>query len=160
VTERFLVVDSSALILLSKIESLVLLDQLAAEVIVPAAVQKEVLMGGRFKPVRLESLERLRLVPDLPLPPEIAGWDLGVGESQVLAYAAAVAGSEAVLDDLQAHQCAKALGYLFTGTAGVILRSKTNGSILAARPLLEELLRVGLYLPRELADAMLAEVGE
>lgn len=158
--ERALVVDSSALILLSKVESLILLDRLATEVIVPAAVQKEVLVGGRFKPVRLESLARLRLVPDLPLPVEIAGWDLGIGESQVLAYAASVAGSEAVLDDLQARQCARALGYLFTGTAGVVLRSKVNGTIPAARPLLEELLRVGLYLPWERADAMLAEVGE
>lgn len=81
-TERSLVVDSSALILLSKIESLVLLDQLATEVIVPAAVQKEVLMGGYFKPVLLESLERLRLVPDLPLQDSTSTTRVPQGDTQ------------------------------------------------------------------------------
>jgi predicted nucleic acid-binding protein len=160
VDERVFVVDASALIFLSKIDRLSLLSQLATKVVVPASVHREVLAGKHRQPVRLERLEWLRFEPDIPLPEEIAGWDLGPGEAQVLAHTTSHAGSEAVVDDFQARHCARILGIRFTGTAGVVLRSKKNGSIPAARPLLEELLRVGMYLSRDLVEGMLAEVGE
>jgi predicted nucleic acid-binding protein len=160
VNERVFVVDSSALIFLSKIESLPLLSRLATKVVVPASVHREVLAGKHHQLVGIGSLAWLRLEPDILLPAEIASWGLGDGESQVLAHAVSVAWSEAVVDDLQARQCARTLGIAFTGTAGVILRAKLNGSIPAARPLLEELLRVGMYLSGNLVETMLAEVGE
>lgn len=149
------VVNASPLIFLSKIEALQLLSRLASEVVVPAAVRREVLAGGK-----VELPEWLRVQPDLPLPAEIAGWDLGAGESQVLAQATSIDGSEAVLDDLQARRCARALGIAVTGTLGVILRARKSGVIPAARPLLEDLLRRGLYLSRDLVEAALTEVGE
>lgn len=43
---------------------------------------------------------------------------------------------------------------------GVILRSKKLGLIPFARPRIEELLRRGMYLGRDLVEAALREVGE
>jgi len=67
---------------------------------------------------------------------------------------------EAVLDDLQARRCARGLGILATGTLGVILRAKQAGLISTARPLVEDLLRKGLYLSRAVVESALGEVGE
>ncbi|HEY0514296.1 MAG TPA: DUF3368 domain-containing protein [Thermoanaerobaculia bacterium] len=157
-TRRRWVVNASPLIFLAQIDALSLLKQLADEVLVPFSVRDEVLAPkGEKLPIELPDWLSLR--GDLPLPPEIAGWDLGAGESQVLAHALR-SDSEAVLDDFEGRQCARALGVPMTGTLGVILRAKKSKLIPVARPLLEELLRKGLYLSRELLEQALREVGE
>jgi predicted nucleic acid-binding protein len=148
------------LIFLAKVDALSLLEQLASEILVPFSVQCEVAAGGGVQgwgPMELPSWLLLR--EDLPLPAEIAGWDLGAGESQVLVHTV-VSGDEAVLDDLQGRRCARALGVPATGTLGVILRARKLGMIPAARPLIEELLQRGLYLSRELVQQALRDVGE
>jgi len=100
------------------------------------------------------------VIPDISLPLEVSGWDLGDGESQVLAHAARSEECEAVLDDLQARRCARVLGVATTGTLGLVLRAKQAGLVSAARPLVERLLRSGLYLSRELVEAALGDSGE
>jgi predicted nucleic acid-binding protein len=102
----------------------------------------------------------LRVEPDLPLVPEIAGWDLGAGESQVLAQVLSRPGWEAVLDDAEARRCARALALPVTGTLGILLRAKKAGVIPAARPLVESLVEVGSYLPPRLTEDALRQVGE
>jgi len=155
VTKRRWIVNASPLIFLAKVGALDLLKQ-ADEVVTPVSVRLEVAAGGSG-PIELPRW--LIVWDDLPLPMEIAGWDLGAGESQVLAHALA-SGDEAVLDDLQGRRCARALGAATTGTLGVILRAKRQGIIPAARPLVEELLTKGLYLSRDLAARTLREVDE
>jgi len=161
VTRRHWVVNASPLIFLGHVNALSLLKQLADEVVVPFSVHNEVLAGaGRglgMDPVEIPDWVSLR--EDLPLLPEIAGWDLGAGESQVLAHAV-LSRTEAVMDDLQGRRCARALGVPTTGTLGVILRAKRSGLVPAARPLIEELLTKGLYLSRDLMEQALGEVGE
>ena len=159
VTRRW-VINASPLIFLAKIDALPLLQQLAREVVVPFSVLCEVAAGGGMAGYRpMELPQWLHLRDDLPLPAEIAGWDLGAGESQVLAHTV-MAGDEAVLDDLQGRGCARALGVPATGTLGVLLRAKKLGMIPAARPLIEDLLRSGLYLSRDLVQQALLDVGE
>lgn len=151
-------VNASPLIFLAQIDAVPLLKDLEDEVFVPFSVPNEVLVPELQKPP-IELPDWLGLREDLPLPPESAGWDLGAGESQVLARAL-LSGSEAVLDDFEGRQCARALGVPVTGTLGVILLAKKSRLIPAARPLLEELLRRGLYLAKELLEQALGEVGE
>lgn len=161
-SRRPFVVNASPLIFLARIDHLPLLWRLAEEVLVPSAVVREVLAGQDLPPalVRLEALPDLRVAPPVELPDEVAGWDLGAGESQVLALAASRPACEAVVDDLQARRCAKSLGIAVTGTLGLLLRAKKAGLIPAVRPLVEELLRSRLYLTEALVEAALAEVGE
>lgn len=160
--ERVFVVNASPLIFLAHIDGLALLSRLSVKVVVPSAVLKEVFAGDDLHPSlrQVESASWLSVEPDVLLPVEIAGWDLGSGESQVLAVASLNAGCEAVLDDLQARRCARSLGIATTGTLGIVLRAKKAGLIPAARPLVEELLQTRMYLSRALAESALADVGE
>lgn len=160
-SRRRWIVNASPLIFLGKISALTLLEQLADEIVIPFSVHREVLAKTKSPssapPIVLP--DWLIRQDDLPLPSEIAGWDLGAGESQVLAHAL-ISGSEAVLDDLQGRRCARSLGVPTTGTLGVILRAKHQGLIPAARPLVEGLLSQGLYLSRDLVNQSLQDIGE
>jgi predicted nucleic acid-binding protein len=162
VSSRRFIVNASPVIFLTQIQALRLLKDLAGEVVIPTAVKHEVLAGAGYHdslvPVEFPSWMVVR--PDLPLLPEVAGWDLGAGESQVLVHAATSPDCEAVLDDLQARRCARGLGILTTGTLGILLRAKRAGLIPAARPLVEDLLYKGLYLSRAVVESALGEVGE
>jgi predicted nucleic acid-binding protein len=162
VSNPLFVVNASPLIFLAYVDSLPLLSQLAVEVQMPASVVGEIL-AGRSVPsalLDLRAAEWLKVVPDPSLPATVAAWDLGKGESSVLALAAVRAGSEAILDDLQARRCARSLGVPMTGTLGVLLRAKRAGLIPAARPLIEELMRRRMFLARNLIELALREVGE
>jgi len=87
-------------------------------------------------------------------------WSLGTGESSVLAYAASHPGTEAVIDDLAGRKCAACLNIPVRGTLGIILIAKKRGLIPFARPVLETLLRSGMYLSRSVLDQALRQVGE
>jgi predicted nucleic acid-binding protein len=100
------------------------------------------------------------VTPDVAVPATIATWELGLGESQVLALAHAIPASEVALDDLAARRCALAHGILVVGTLGLLLRAKRHRLIPAARPLLKQLLDSGMYLEEELVANALAQVRE
>lgn len=117
-------------------------------------------MTARRFVVNASPLLLLAKIEALELLEEIAGWDLGAGESQVLRFAVANPGWEAVLDDLEARNCARSLGVPLTGTLGILLRAKQAGLVEAARPLVEALVRRGAYLDRDLVNTALATVGE
>jgi len=91
---------------------------------------------------------------------EIAAWGLGPGESAVLAMSAEMSDVEAILDDQSARRCARALGSSVRGTLGLILLAKNRGMIPAARPVLEDLIRGGMYPSGPTLDKALQRVGE
>ena len=85
----------------------------------------------------LESTPWLTVVDPPAVPPIIQAWDLGAGESSVLAWAFANPGTLAILDDLAARRCAATLRIPVRGTLGLVLLAKQRGRIAAARPVLE-----------------------
>lgn len=87
-------------------------------------------------------------------------WNLGAGESSVLALARAFPGSTAVIDDLAGRRCAEALGLPLRGTVGLVLAAKLTGQIAAARPLLDQLRDHGMYLSDAVLNRALRQVGE
>jgi len=155
-------VNASPLILLGKIDHLWLLRDLSDELIVPDAVVREV----GVKPEGERLLEEVlgypatRIVAPGAIPREVEVWDLGRGESAVIAAALVEDGSRAVVDDLEARRCAQALGISVIGTLGVVLRAKRKGLIPAARPTLTRLREVGLYVADDLVDRALGHLGE
>lgn len=93
-------------------------------------------------------------VQDLPLAASVEHWDLGAGESQVIAHSIGRA-RWAVLDDLAARRCAAAHDIRTIGTLGIVLRAKTNQYIDRARPLVEALRAAGMFLDdRFMNDAL------
>jgi predicted nucleic acid-binding protein len=162
VSEKELVVNAPPWIFLGKVECHELLRIATPHVSIPNAVVEEV-RAGLIPPPPLTDLtlpDWLTISDDRPVPLEIAAWDLGAGESQVLARVSERPGRIAVVDDLQARRCAHILGFPVLGTLGVILLAKREGAVDKARPLVERLLRAGLYLSESLVREALAEVGE
>lgn len=102
----------------------------------------------------------VRITPAQEIPASILAWDLGAGESAVLAWAHAHPGTLAILDDAAARRCAQALGVRIRGTLGLVLLAKQRGAVPSARAVLEKLLGAGMYLDRALMVAALEMVGE
>jgi uncharacterized protein len=159
---RVWVVNASPLILLGKIGRVDLLSELSDELIVPEIVAREVgtKPEGERTIFEAASLPGVRLQGEVSALSEVAAWNLGPGESQVLAVARGYSRSRAVLDDLEARRCAQSLGLPLIGTLGVVLRAKRKGVIVRARPVVEDLLRVGLYASDSLVQQALAHLGE
>jgi predicted nucleic acid-binding protein len=159
------VVNASPLILLSKIGRIDLLDDEGIRVVVPLTVLHEVAGLGLNDP----SNPFVRAIHDAgwgilsfkpPIPESVLGWELDPGEESVLAVALENPGCEVVLDDLKGRRCAEAHGIALLGTLGVVILAKKAGRITEARPVFEELRKVGLYVaPDVLADA-LKKAGE
>jgi predicted nucleic acid-binding protein len=154
-------VDASPLILLARGGLVHLLQLTSTEVVVPLPVAEEIRRRGPGDPTR-RALEENRwlVVTEVLVPPLIQAWDLGPGESAVLAWALGHSGALAMVDDLAARRCATALGIPVRGTLGLVILAKQRGRIPAARPVVEALRRGGLYLSDAVLDAALALVGE
>jgi len=160
--DRPLVVNASPLILLSRISRLDLLTSLAELLVVPEAVIREIQAGSHCDETagRIKDLFSILRVPDRPVPDRIRLWDLGAGESQVLAHGLERPGAEVVLDDLAARRCARSLGLPMIGTLGVVILCRHRGVISSARPVVEKLREAGLRLKPALMEQALAKVGE
>jgi len=70
------------------------------------------------------------------VPPVIITWNLGLGESEVLAWAYQNHGFEAVLDDRAARNCALSLNIPVRGTISLILLAKKAGYLKEVTPVL------------------------
>jgi predicted nucleic acid-binding protein len=81
-------------------------------------------------------LEVLNVPP--PIPEAIRAWDLGAGESAVLAWARRNAGALTVMDDLQGRRCAASLGVPVMGTLAIVLAAKRLGRLGSIRGVLAQ----------------------
>jgi predicted nucleic acid-binding protein len=156
------IVDSSPLILLAKVGQLDLLCAGVPEILVPDAVFSEVGGHGLTDPVfyQIQNTNWLRIVPAPPTPPRVLVWGLGAGESAVLTIALTHPECEAILDDRDARRCAQALSIGVRGTIGLVILAKQIGLLPSARPVVEQLRHVGLFLTDDMANQALALVGE
>jgi predicted nucleic acid-binding protein len=124
------VVDASPLIYLSATSQLPLLRLAAEEVLVPRAVADEVGRWGEDDPTAraLAATPWLRVIDTPSVPASIEAWNLGPGESAVLAYAIAHPGVQPIIDDLAGRRCAVVHHLEFRGCVGLVLVAKQRGS--------------------------------
>jgi predicted nucleic acid-binding protein len=159
-----LVVNASPLIFLSRVDGLDWVARLSAQAArIPHAVVAEVEagLGGKAIIDTIRGDRRFEIVPDAPVPPLVAAWDLGAGESQVLADCMRQPGVTAVLDDRAARGCAQSAANVgVIGTLGIVLAARRRGWINLAGPVIESLVKDGMFLSRELIAAALQAVGE
>jgi predicted nucleic acid-binding protein len=155
-------VNASPLICLCRAGLSDLLRGAAETVVVPASVAREILARGPRDPTAgvLGSSPWLKQVEDPVIPPNILAWDLGAGESAVLAWALAHPGTRAVIDDLQGRRCAESLGISLRGTLGLVIRARRTGAIESAREALDRLREGGMYLSDRIVSEVLVEAGE
>lgn len=159
--DEIVIADAGPLIGLAVIGQLGLLSAMFGKVLVPPAVWAETttdmtapgataILGATFIVIATPTSERLRSVAD----------SLEAGEAEAIALALDLPGSTVLLDDLAARKIAHQFHLRYTGTVGILLAARRSGSVPALRPLLDGLVRHGLYLSQALMERALADVGE
>jgi predicted nucleic acid-binding protein len=155
-------VNASPLIVLANAGHGGLLRAVANQIIVPTLVADEIQRRGdddstvRF----LLSAPWLEVIPSIAIPAEVSAWDLGPGESALLAWGLQNAEVELIIDDRQARHCAQTLTLKTRGTLSIVVRAKKIGMIVAVRPIVEDLRRAGIYISEPLINSVLRIVGE
>lgn len=155
-------VNASPLIYLSKSRLLNLLEVAAGRLVIPRMVLNELsvkeAVDGCLQ--RVLNMPTIQIVEHIDIPPVIQEWDLGPGESSVLAYAYGNSGTVAVLDDLAARRCAESLGLPLLGTLGLVLRARKSGIIPSAFSAISQLKSNGMYLSDRVINQVLELVDE
>ena len=147
-------VNTSPLIFLSKSGYLNLLQLISPEIIVPQAVATEIEAYGT-NDITAKALAKTEwlIITEIPTTPTIIqNWNLGAGESEVLAWGYLHSNTEIILDDLAARRCAKDLEIPVRGTLGLVLIAKQRNVIPSARQVLEKLRLSGMYLSNRVMD--------
>jgi len=155
------VVNSSPLIVLFRSGQADLMPRLFREVIVPEQVYTEVLAGREDDAARI-SLPRtdwtIRKRVEITLP--VAAWNLGNGKSAVFSYATKTLGHRALVDDVAARRCARALRIPTLGTGGLLVLAKRRGLIDSVKDRVQLLKNAGLYLSDSVVQPLISEAGE
>jgi len=150
--EREPVIDASPLIHLARAGKHGLLHELFGVVMVPDAVADEVLKDQKdAAATQLTSGAWLQRVA-VKNPDELSSWNLGPGETAVIAHALHT-GCLAIIDDRAASRCCKALGVRTMGTLAVVLNGARFGLIDDPLSALEEVRAAGMWL----ADAVFVQ---
>jgi predicted nucleic acid-binding protein len=156
VGERW-VVNASPLITLARAGGAAWLHRLAEAVVVPEAVRDEIAAGSRDPAQELLAAGAFRIV-STPAPQAIlAAWDLGPGETAVLAFAQAEPGWTAILDDRDARRCAAVLGVPVRGTLGIVVLARQMGLTTSAAQVLRTMRSNGFRLDDSTIERVLRE---
>ena len=154
---QIVIVNTTPLIALASINKLTLLQSLYGAVLVPPAVQAEVLAGGarNIGVTELQEADWIKLTPlQDPRRADLLS-DLDRGEAEVLALAQELNANLVIIDERLARRHAKRLGLTLTGTLGILLKAKQNRLLPAIEPLIEILQQNGIRL----GAAVVAEVS-
>ena len=139
---EYVIVDTSVLIALEKIDLLPVLCKIYKEVILPDAVVKEFgsINIGCHSTRKVESRLINVLIRDL---------NLGKGEAEVIALAYET-NHTALIDDLKARKAANTFEVTISGSIGVLLKAEKLGLIDSALKKTGELKKEGFHVSSEL----------
>jgi len=156
------IADSGPLICLTRIGQLDLLPRLFVDIFVPPEVWHEVTVRGKDHPGAYEVSQTEWLNIQTPEPRLVIplGILVDAGEAQAIALAQTMNDCTLLLDDARAKKIAQRLGIKTIGTIGLLLRAKRRGLLATIKPLIDALLANGIYIRRELIEAVLKDAGE
>lgn len=143
-----LVVNASPLIFLGNAGHLDLLRTSASRIVVPKAVFDEVTVTRHSDSAVAALVESdwIEHFAPIEVPASITEWDLGAGESAVIAVALKITGSRPVIDDLAGRRCALSVGLNVMGTLGVVIAAYRRGEIEDPGQVLRDLRARGMWL--------------
>jgi predicted nucleic acid-binding protein len=157
-----LVVNASPLIFLGNAGRLDLLRATgASRIIVPQTVFDEVTATHHSDraAAALKESNWIERIASVDLSPTITEWDLGSGESAVIALALAITGARPVIDDLAGRRCALAVGLDVMGTLGLVVAAYRRGEIEDARQVLLDLRASGMWLSDGVIEGAVRMIG-
>ncbi|MBU1669121.1 DUF3368 domain-containing protein [bacterium] len=139
--------DSSALIALSVVDKLELLEALYENLFVPQAVYDEVTQVGRPQSDKLTKFlqNRVRVV-DLNL----TKLGLGLGELEAITLYKELDADVLLIDDNRAKKYAVLNDVKVIGSLGILIKAKENGLIEKVKPLLEGIMKSEVYISEKL----------
>ena len=152
------VIDSSALIVLARLDLLHVLPDLFSTVLLPEAVREEVLSGKSSAPDIPRLLDAISAGQITVHSSDAATRDdpglsgLGSGERDAILLAFEAEADTTVLDDRTARRQALRLGLHVVGTLGVLALARDEGHIAAVARLLEALREEGFRLAPALIE--------
>lgn len=154
-----IVINSSSLIALGKMQALDIIAQLAYEFFCPAQVEAEVLTGASLGyAVNLPSWVKVFPLQS-PLTP-FASLALDDGEAAVIQLALEQKISRVCIDELKGRRAASAVGLQVVGSLGLLGKAKASGLIPAARPFIEQAQQSGIYYDSNLITMFLKALSE
>jgi predicted nucleic acid-binding protein len=159
---RTVVVNTTPIIALALIGQLDLLRHLYGEVVIPPAVQAEVLAGGPGS-IGVTELQGANWIQTVSMQdPRRADLlsDLDRGEAEVIALAQELNAELVIIDERLARRHAKRLGLTLTGTLGVLLKARERGLVPAVGPLIDQLRQGDIWLDDALVAEALRLAGE
>ncbi len=156
------IVNSMPIISLGKIDRLALLQKRFGEIIIPQAVFREVTAkNDAVRDMLLQNASWIHVLPvTTPEDRKMYKAKLHDGEVEVMMLARELHADLVVIDDGPARKTAEYLGLNVTGTIGVLIKCRQTGEIPAVLPLLQELMKKGVYLKPSLIAAIQRIVDE
>lgn len=152
------VLNASPIILLGHIGYAHLIPALAEAAVIPQAVATEIRSGPTDDPARrwIEAGSISVVETSVPLP-ELLAWDLGAGETAVLAHTMATPGWVAVLDDAAARKCAQSFSVPLIGTLAIIVRARQRRLIPSAADAIRALQSAGFRIDDKIVRTVLRD---
>jgi len=149
---KAIISDTSYFIILTNIGELELLQKVYGQIVTTPEIVAEF---GETLPEWVEIAE----VKD-KYRQTILELQIDKGESSAIALALETPDSVVILDDYKARKIAERLGVTFTGTIGVIIKAKLNGTIPSIKPIIEKIKQTDFRLSAEIEIQALKEAGE
>lgn len=155
-----LVADASALIALANCDSLVLLEAIYGNVIVPEAVFLEVIADDKPQSIRLQTYlqGKVRKVDMQRFIYLDAFAD--AGETQAMLLYKEIDADYLLIDDKRGRKVAKINQIRTVGSLGVLLQAKHAGLIPCIKPLLDQISSSPIYMSEALIQIVLELAGE
>ena len=149
---RKIIVDTSCLIILSKIKELPLLKLLYGEVLITDTISKE------FD----EPLPDWIIVCPIKLNENVFLFEKRIdkGEASAIMLALEIPNSIIIIDDFKGRALAKELGIKVTGTIGIIISAKNKKLIPSIKPILEKIKETNFYISKGLENEALGLAEE
>jgi predicted nucleic acid-binding protein len=149
--------DSSALIALSVVDKLELLEQLYTNLYVPQAVFDEVTQVGRPQSDKLRRFLQSRVkVVELNL----TKLGLGLGELEAITLYKELDAEVLLIDDNRAKKYAILNDVKVIGSLGVLIKAKEEGYVEQVKPLVEAIMKSEVYISDKLMLKVLELCGE
>jgi predicted nucleic acid-binding protein len=144
---RKIIVDTSCLIILSKIKELPLLKLLYGEVLITDIIAKE--FDG--------PLPDWIIVCPIKINENVFLFEKSIdkGEASVIMLALEIPNSIIIIDDFKGRALAKELGIKVTGTIGIIISAKNKKLIPSIKPILEKIKETNFYISKALENEAL-----
>ncbi|NJN97415.1 MAG: DUF3368 domain-containing protein [Anaerolineales bacterium] len=150
------ILNNTPLVALWSLNLLTLLHDLYGEVLIPQAVYEEFLATERSaRQTALDEAPWIKITALTNPRQALVYVGLDQGEAEVLALATEWSARLVIIDEHKGRRYAKRLGLPLTGTIGILLTAKRNGLISALAPLINQLLKGGLFLAPELVEKAL-----